>query len=142
MHVKDKTPKDKLSNLVYGITCGDEDCTETYVGETKQALKARMRQHRKPNILEAQNSVVFNHLVKENHTFDIDNDVTILDREADWRRRGIKEAIYERIENPTLNRRGGLRFNLPHSWDVVLKGVPRRLPHNKTLVGDSTGHST
>ncbi|KXJ07424.1 Dihydrofolate reductase [Exaiptasia diaphana] len=101
-----------------------------------------MRQHKKPNVLEAQNSAVFNHLVKVDHTFDIDNDVTILDREADWRRRGIKEAIYERIENPTLNRRGGLHFNLPHSWDVVLKGVTRRLPHNKTLVGGSTGHST
>ena len=25
---------------------------------------------------------------------------------------------------PSLNRRGGLRFRLSHSWDTVLRGVP------------------
>ena len=71
------------------------------MGETKQALKARMRQHRKPSIIEAQNSAVFGHLIESDHTFDIENDVTILDKEANWHKRGIKEAVHERIENPT-----------------------------------------
>ena len=33
--------------------------------------------------------------------------VKILDNERDWRRRGIKEALWERVEDPTLNRKGG-----------------------------------
>ena len=28
--------------------------------------------------------------------------VKILDKEGDWRRRGIKEAIWERVEDPSL----------------------------------------
>ena len=32
----------------------------------------------------------------------------ILDRERDWRRKVIKEAIWERLEDPTMNRKGGL----------------------------------
>ncbi|XP_072041173.1 uncharacterized protein [Amphiura filiformis] len=39
VNVKDKQPKDKRSNLVYGVVCGDTDCSAAYVGETKQALK-------------------------------------------------------------------------------------------------------
>ncbi|XP_072028434.1 uncharacterized protein [Amphiura filiformis] len=49
VHVKDKPPRDKQSNLVYGYKCGDSDCTEAYVGETKQSLKARLGQHRRPS---------------------------------------------------------------------------------------------
>ena len=32
--VKDKTPKEKRSHLVYGVRCGYDGCNETYVGET------------------------------------------------------------------------------------------------------------
>ena len=28
-------------------------------------------------------------------------------RQRDWQRRGIKEAIWESVEDPTLNRKGG-----------------------------------
>ena len=33
--------------------------------------------------------------------------VKILDKERDWRRRAIKQAIWERVEDLTLNRKGG-----------------------------------
>ena len=36
--VKDKPPKEKLCNLVYGLTCVAPDCGELYVGEIKQSL--------------------------------------------------------------------------------------------------------
>ena len=43
----------------------------------------------------------------------------ILDREQDWRKRGIWEAIYIRVNKPDLNRDQG-RFNLHHAWDNLL----------------------
>ena len=60
----------------------------------------------------------------------------ILDNERDWRRRGIKEALWERVEDPTLNRKGGLRFSLSHNWDRALSSVPRRLSRDSELSRD------
>ncbi|KAI8508123.1 hypothetical protein Bbelb_143630 [Branchiostoma belcheri] len=37
-----------------------------------------------------------------------------------WWERGVKEAIYERMYNPTLNREGGLRVDLSGTWDLAL----------------------
>ena len=37
--------------------------------------------------------------------------------------RTIKEAIYIRVNNSTLNRNVG-RYNLPHIWDKVLFSIP------------------
>ena len=36
--------------------------------------------------------------------------------------RAIKEAIYIRVNNPTLNRNIG-KYNLPHTWDKVLFSI-------------------
>ena len=48
-------------------------------------------------------------------------DVTCLNTESDKWTRGIKEAIYARALNPDLNRGGGLRYILPHTYDTLLK---------------------
>ena len=37
--------------------------------------------------------------------------------------RAIKEAIYIRVNNPTLNRNIG-KYNLPHIWDNILFSIP------------------
>ena len=37
--------------------------------------------------------------------------------------RNIKESIFIRVNNPTLNRNIG-KFNLPHIWDRVLLNTP------------------
>ena len=86
----------------------------------------RARQHRKPSSNEAQNSAVFNHLNKSGHEFKT-QDIIILDREQKWHERGVKEAIWERVEKPSLNKTGGLRFHLSHTWDRALRGIPSRL---------------
>ena len=52
VHVKDKPPKDKQSNLVYGYKCAAQGCSEAYIGETKQSLKARIGQHRRPSSID------------------------------------------------------------------------------------------
>ena len=48
------------------------------MGETKQALKARVNQHRRPRTNEAQNSSVYLHIKETRHSFNI-KDATILD---------------------------------------------------------------
>ena len=37
--------------------------------------------------------------------------------------RAIKEVMYIRVKNPTLNRNIGM-CNLPHLWDRVLHSIP------------------
>ena len=131
VRLKDRTPREKKSNLVYGIPCGSGQCNETYVGETTQSLKARMRQHQHPNNSSpAQTSAVYLHHLDTGHTFNMD-EVIILDREEDWVRRGIKEAVWERVEKPSLNRKGGLRYNLSSTWDRALSQIPRRLSRDQ-----------
>ncbi|KAI8489409.1 positive regulation of MHC class I biosynthetic process [Branchiostoma belcheri] len=54
-------------------------------------------------------SAIFHHLQhNQGHSFKLES-TDVLDRETRWWERGVKEAIYERMYNPTLNREGGLR---------------------------------
>ena len=39
------------------------------------------------------------------------------------RERAIKEALYIRVNNPSLNRNVG-KYHLPHIWDEVLYNIP------------------
>ena len=48
VHVKDKTPNEKRSHVIYGLKCPHTNCDSTYVGETQQAVKKRAAQHRRP----------------------------------------------------------------------------------------------
>ena len=110
-------------------------CTETYVGETLQSIRARLKQHQRPNSNLAQDSAVYCHLKDTGHVLD-SKGVKILDKERDWQRRGIKEAIWERVEDPALNRKGSLPFSLSHTWDRALVSVPRRLSRDSELPRD------
>ena len=80
-------------------------------------------------------SADYYHLKDTGHVLD-SKGVKILDKERDERRRGIKEAIWERVEDPALNRKGGLRFSLSHTWDRALVPAPRRLSRDSELSRD------
>ena len=68
--------------------------------------------------------LILNCISESGHKFQ-NSDVLILDSETGWHERGIKEAIYDRIEKPSLTNK--LRFKLSHAWDPVLFTMPRRL---------------
>ena len=138
VHPKDKIPKDRKPDVVYGIKCTENTCDQFYIGETSQPLGKRMKQHRRQNT-SGYNSAVYDHLQEAGHQF-IDKDVVVLDRESKWFERGVKEALYERCERPPLNRQGGLRFQLSHTWDRVIARVPKVLS-NSTWCGDTAGQA-
>ena len=69
-------------------------------------MKQTMTQHRRANS-SGPVSAVYSHLKEKAHSFE-DSNVKILDREDRWFERGVKEAIYVKVEKPSLNRGGGL----------------------------------
>ena len=96
-----------------------------------------MAQHRRANS-SGQDSAVYLHLKDRGHSFE-DQQVHILDREDGWFERGVKEAIYTRVEKPSLNRGGGLRHHLSPTYNAVLSSLPRKLNKRNLLVsGEET----
>ena len=120
VHPKDKIPAERKSDVVYKVECGANDCEDFYIGETQQTLKARMKQHSKQ-----ENSAVRQHMMEHRHKFDPLTTVKILDKETRWFERGVREAVYERMQHPPMNKAGGLRFTLARSWDRALDSTSR-----------------
>ena len=58
------------------------------------------------------------HSKTSGHQIDTE-DVIIIDREERWFERGVREAIWERVEKPSLNKRRGLRFQ----WPICFPGL-------------------
>ncbi|XP_049914604.1 uncharacterized protein LOC126398968 [Epinephelus moara] len=135
VHPKDRTPHTQKSNLVYAVQCSEE-CPDLYIGETKQPLNKRTAQHRRANS-SGQDSVVYLHLKEKVHSFE-DSNVHTLDREDRWFERGVKEAIYVKLEKPSLNRGGGLRHHLSPTYNAVLSSLPRRC--NSLTSNDCNDH--
>ena len=79
----------------------------------------------------AQNSAVYNHCKASNHSFKPE-EVVIPDKEDRWFERGVREAIWERVEQPALNKKGGLRFQLSPAWDKAIRRLPRRLSRDQS----------
>ena len=127
--VAPKDPKDKLdrSGAVYGLKCGD--CSASYVGVSPRLLRARIREH------ERTSSPVGEHATNKGHTIDWDN-VSVLDRENDWYRRGVREAIHIERTNSTLNKGQG-RHNLmtKSSCHHVTAPPPVVTPRNNPSFG-------
>ena len=72
------------------------------------------------------------HARDEQHHFRKE-DISILSREHDWIRRGIKEAIFIKSLSPSINIDPG-RHSLSSHFDTILKGQirapPAPIPHN------------
>ena len=113
---KDPVSKENVVGPVYKIQC--EKCEAMYVGETERSLKSRFNEHRRRS---STTSEVAKHIHVEQpeHSVELDN-TDILTTESRWFERGVKEAIYIRALNPSLNRDGG-RYNLPPVWDNIIK---------------------
>ncbi|KAI8493465.1 hypothetical protein Bbelb_288620 [Branchiostoma belcheri] len=119
VHPKDRVQKGIKSEVIYRLKCEEPNCNDTYIGETSQPLKERYKQHCRATA-SGYSSAIYHHTKhNQGHSFKLEA-TDILDREPRWYERGVKEAIYERIYNPTLNRKGGLRIELSSTWDPAL----------------------
>ena len=83
------------------MECNDED-----IGESSRTLGKRFKEHLKAP------SPIFDHYNTTGHQVSIEN-FSIVGREEQNLMRAIKEAIYIRVNNPSLNRNIG-KYHLPH----------------------------
>ena len=113
-------PKDKdhilnKSGVIYRYKCHRVECDEEYIGESARAFAERFKEHLKPP------SPIYDHSNISGHAVTIDN-FSIVGREDQNMKRAIKEALYIRKNNPSLNKNIG-KYYLPHISDEVLVNI-------------------
>ena len=112
MAPNDQDPIEKKSGVIYRCKCGRVECDEEYIGESSRTFGQRFREHLKAP------STMYDHFNITGHNVPIDN-FSIVGREDQNLIRTIKEALYIRVNNPSLNINIG-KYHLPHIWDEVL----------------------
>ena len=113
---KYKDPIENKSEAIFWFQCGDLVCDEEYIGETSRTFGERFKEHLK------EPSPSHNQCCTTGHTTTQDN-LKMIGREDPDIATTIKESIYIRVNNSTLNRNTG-KFNLHHIWDRVLLNTP------------------
>jgi hypothetical protein len=118
MHPKDRDEPTSKTHVVYKINC--EECSSTYIGQTKRRLKDRVKEHKDVNSVVAGVGVsgVADHVLNTLHQIDWNN-IKVLDSDSHRLSREIKESIYINKYNPDLNRKGG--FELSSIYTTLLK---------------------
>ena len=106
MKPKDQGPMDKKSGVIYSYQCNNIACDEEYIGETARTLRERCKEHLK------QPSPIHMHFQQTGYNI-TDTSFNIIGWEDQGQARTIKESIYIRVNNPTLNQNIG-RYNLSH----------------------------
>jgi len=101
---KNQTEHQYKNNIIYKIYC--ENCSASYEGQTKKQLKTRIREHyNNIRLDESRLSVVTQHMVKYNHSFDW-KDVRILDSESNYNKRLISEMLHIKEQSHGINLKG------------------------------------
>ena len=105
VHPKDKSDKGDKTGIMYKIPCND--CEDTYIGETGRSLKDRLKEHKRAFRLNyPTQSAVAEHAIDTGHNIGWEN-AHIIDSESHFWPRKVKEAIWIRKTNPSLNRDSG-----------------------------------
>ena len=112
MTPKDKDHITKKSGIIYRFKCKRVDCEDEYTGESSRTFGERYKEHLKAP------SPIYDHHTTTGHETSLEN-FSIVGREDQNLTRAIKEAIYIRVNNPSLNKNIG-KYHLPHIWDEVL----------------------
>ena len=100
VHPKDKDTILKKSGVIYKYSCGRVDCGEEYIGESGRTFGEKHRKHMRAP------SPIMDHHNTTDHEVSLDN-FTIVGREDNNIARNIKEAIFIRVNDPSLNRNIG-----------------------------------
>ena len=116
MKPKDQDPKEKKSGVIYSFQYNHITCDEEYIAETARTLGKRCKEHLK------QPSPIHMH-VQQTGNITTEDSFNIIDREDQGQARTMKESIFIRVNNPTLNQNIG-KYKLSHIWDRVLFNTP------------------
>ena len=106
VHPKDRDTILKKSGVIYRNRCGRVDSEEEYIGESGRTFGERFREHMRAP------SPIIDHHSTTGHEVSMDN-FSIVGREDNSIARNIKEAIFIRVNYPSLKRNIG-KFQLPH----------------------------
>ena len=87
----------KKSRVIYSYQCGDIACGEEYIGETSRTWAERYKEHLK------QLSPIYVHIQQTGH-IPTTNNFNIHREGGPGPGQDLQEAIYIRVNNPTLNR--------------------------------------
>ena len=108
------TYKNKDKGVVYQIPCGD--CNQVYIGESGRPLHVRIKEHQRAVALGDDRNANAVHNMKQGHEMDWGN-AKIVEREAGWKKRRIKESIYIKSKG-TYNLDSG--YPLSPIWDPLI----------------------
>ena len=112
---RDKDHITKKSGIIYRFECNRVDCDDEHIGESSRTFGERFKEHLKAP------SLIYDHYNTTGHSTNIEN-FSIVGREDQNLIRAIKEAIYIRANNPSLNKNIG-KYQLPNIWDEVLLNI-------------------
>ena len=116
VHPKDRDTILKKNRVIYRYRCGSVNCEEEHIGESGRTFGERFREHMRAP------SPIIDHHNTTGHEVSLDN-FSIVGREDISIARNIKEAIFIRVNDPSLNRNID-KFQLPHIWDEMLARSP------------------
>ena len=102
----------KNSGIIYRYKCDRLECDEEYIGETARTFGERYKEHLKAP------SPIYDHYNISGHNITLNN-FSIVGREEQNLSRLIKESMFIRVNNPSLNKNIG-KYHLPHIWDEAL----------------------
>ena len=116
MAPKEKDTKLQKGGITYQYKCPQINCPEEYIGETGRAFGDRLKEHLRAL------SPIHQHTSCTGHPISPDC-FSIVHRDAQGTTRNIKEAMFIRVNDPSLNRNLG-KYHLPHVWDKIMQDNP------------------
>ena len=124
---KDQDPIDKKSGTIYVYQCGELACNKEYIRETSRIPGGKVQKASEGTL---SHPCTQHPDWTQYHTWELQHH-----REGDHGpARTIKQSIYIRVNNPTLNRNIG-KYSLHHIWDRVL------LNTHDLKINSSNGHA-
>ena len=119
----------KQAKVVYCIPC---ICGEAYIGETVRRLETRVKEHRDACQRGAlEKSALAEHAWKNHHPIKWE-DVSVVGWARTAKELLVKEAIHIRLNQPSLDRDGGLE--LPRCWIAALRSTGSRTDQRQLTV--------
>ena len=109
---KDQDTIQKKSGVIYTYKCDRVKCDEEYIGESSRTFGERFKEHLKAP------SPIYEHSNFTGHNITLES-FSIVEREDQSLSRWIREALFIRVNNPSLNKNIG-KYRMPHIWDEVL----------------------